>query len=273
MKEKIAAAWDRVREQRPLVHHLTNYVTVNDVANITLAAGASPVMADCAEEVAEITRLSQGLCLNIGTINERVQSSMLLAAQEAATLGHSILLDPVGAGASALRTKAAREIMAMGKVTALRGNVSEIKSLLKEDSHVQGVDAGDCLPESTEEAAHWAMTASRSLQSVIAVTGKVDLVADAEKCFAIYNGRPEMSRITGTGCQCSALAAAALAAGSEPLIAAAAAVMAMGLAGEIAYSRLQAGEGNSTYRNRIIDAIYHLSGQELAEGARYEIYG
>ena len=264
MKEKLAAAWDRVREQRPLVHHLTNYVTVNDVANITLAAGASPVMADCAEEVAEITRLSQGLCLNIGTINERVQSSMLLAAQEATTLGHSILLDPVGAGASALRTRAARGIMATGKVTALRGNVSEIKSLLKEDSHVQGVDAGDCLPESTEEAAHWA---------IAAVTGKVDLVADAEKCFAIYNGRPEMSRITGTGCQCSALAAAALAAGSEPLIAAAAAVMAMGLAGEIAYSRLQAGEGNSTYRNRIIDAIYHLSGQELAEGARYGIYG
>ena len=216
MKEKIAAAWDRVRDSRPLVHHLTNYVTVNDVANITLAAGASPIMADCAEEIAEITRLSQGLCLNIGTINERVLNSMLLAAKEASLLGHAILLDPVGAGASALRTRAAR--------------------------------------------------------AVVAVTGKVDLVANGEKCFAIYNGRPEMSRITGTGCQCSALSAAALAAGGEPLLAAAAAVMAMGLAGERAFERLQPGEGNATYRNRIIDAIYHLQGQELAEGARYEIY-
>ena len=272
MKEKLAAAWDRVREQRPLVHHLTNYVTVNDVANITLAAGASPIMADCAEEIAEITRLSQGLCLNIGTINERVLNSMLLAAKEASLLGHAILLDPVGAGASALRTRAAREIMAAGKVTALRGNVSEIKSLLQEASHVQGVDAGDSLSESTEEAAHWAMAASRRLHAVVAVTGKVDLVANGEKCFAIYNGRPEMSRITGTGCQCSALSAAALAAGGEPLLAAAAAVMAMGLAGERAFERLQPGEGNATYRNRIIDAIYHLQGQELAEGARYEIY-
>ena len=272
MEREIAAAWDRLREAGPLIHHITNYVTVNDVANITLAAGASPIMADCPEEVAEITALSNGLCLNIGTLNERTLGSMKLAAEEAARLKHPLLLDPVGAGASALRSRAAKEILAAGRVTAIRGNVSEIKSLLAETSHVRGVDAGDDLTDNREAAARWAMTAAAKLGAIVAVTGAVDLVADATRCFAISNGRAEMSRITGTGCQCSALAAASLAAGSEPLVATAAALMAMGLAGEIAYKHLQPWEGNATYRNRIIDAIYHLQGQDLARGARYEIY-
>ena len=269
--------WENIRQTAPLIHHITNYVTVNDVANITLACGASPVMADDVEETAEITQLAAGLCLNIGTLNGRTIPAMLSAARKAKELNHSVVLDPVGAGATKLRTQTALDILQTGSVTCVRGNISEIKTLIHGTGNTKGVDAAavdSVTEENLASSCAFAKQAAQQLNTIVAITGAIDLVADTKNCYIIRNGHPEMSRITGTGCQCSALVASCIAANpAKPLEAAAAAVMAMGLAGEIAYSRLQAGEGNSTYRNRIIDAIYHLSGQELAEGARYEIYG
>lgn len=267
--------WDNIRQAAPLIHHITNYVTVNDVANITLACGASPVMADDMEEAAEITTLSAGLCLNIGTLNQRTIPAMLSAARKANELHHPIVLDPVGAGATALRTRTAQEILAAAPITCVRGNISEIKTLVNGTGSTQGVDAA-AVDSVTEEnlaaSCAFAKQAATTLKTIVAITGAIDLVADEKTCYVIRNGRPEMSRITGTGCQCSAITAACIAANPEsPLEAAATAVIAMGLAGEIAWEYLQATEGNATYRNRIIDTICRLTANDLAKGAKYEI--
>jgi len=267
--------WENIHKKTPLIHHITNYVTVNDVANVTLACGASPIMADDLDEAAEITALAQGLCLNIGTLNRRTIPAMLQAAQKANELNHPIVLDPVGAGATVLRTKTAQDILQAVPITCVRGNISEIKALVKGSGNTQGVDAAPADKVSAENlttACTFAKQAAAMLKTTIAITGAIDLVADQNICYAIRNGRPEMSRVTGTGCQCSAITTACIAANpGEPLAAAATSVIAMGLAGEIAYENLRPEEGNAAYRNRIIDALCHLTAADLKKGAKYEI--
>lgn len=267
--------FDNVREKHPLVHNITNYVTVNDVANILLACGGSPIMADDSGEVEDITSICQGLNINIGTLNKNTISSMFLAGKKANVLGHVVLLDPVGAGASGLRTKTANELVRDIKFTVIRGNISEIRTLIEGTGNTKGVDAdlADAVTEDNlDETIKKLKAFSKVTGSVIAVTGAIDLVADAEKCYVIRNGRPEMGAITGTGCQLSGMMTAFLCANIEqPLEAAAAAVCAMGIAGEIGFEHLGEGEGNSTYRNRIIDAIYHMDGNTLEERAKYEL--
>ncbi len=266
---------DRLRERSALVHNITNYVTVNDVANVILAAGGSPIMADDPDDATEITAICGGLNINIGTLNSRTIPAMFSAGSKASELGHPILLDPVGAGASTIRTETALRILKELRPTVVRGNISEIKTLASGSGTTQGVDAdiADAVTEDNlGESIDYVKTFAKSCGSIIAVTGAIDLVTDGEKCYVIRNGRPEMGRITGTGCQLSGMMTAFVAANPEShLEAAAAAVCTMGLAGEIAWSRMQEGDGNSTYRNRIIDAICHLSGSALAEGAKYEI--
>ena len=267
--------FDNVREKHPLVHNITNYVTVNDVANILLTCGGSPIMADDSEEVEDITSICQGLNINIGTLNKNTIPSMFLAGKKANALGHVVLLDPVGAGASGLRTKTANELVRDIKFTVIRGNISEIRTLIEGTGNTKGVDAdlADAVTEDNlDETIKKLKAFSKVTGSVIAVTGAIDLVADAEKCYVIRNGRPEMGAITGTGCQLSGMMTAFLCANIEqPLEAAAAAVCAMGIAGEIGFEHLGEGEGNSTYRNRIIDAIYHMDGNTLEARAKYEL--
>lgn len=266
---------ENVRNKVPLVHNITNYVTVNDVANVLLACGGSPIMSDEPGDVEEITSICGGLNINIGTLNQSSIQGMYLAGRRAHELGHVILLDPVGAGASSLRTNTAIGLMKEIPFTAIRGNMSEIKTLAYGSGSTRGVDAdvADAVTEETlDSAIAFVKDLSGKIGSIIAITGAVDLVADARNCYVIRNGRPEMGRITGTGCQLSGMMTAFLTANPEvPLEAAAAAVCAMGLAGEIGWSRMQEGDGNSTYRNRIIDAICHMDGAALDQGARYEI--
>lgn len=267
--------FDNVREKHPLVHNITNYVTVNDVANILLACGGSPIMADDSGEVEDITSICQGLNINIGTLNKNTIPSMFLAGKKANVLGHVVLLDPVGAGASGLRTKTANELVRDIKFTVIRGNISEIRTLMEGTGNTKGVDAdlADAVTEENLDETIGKLKAfSEATGSVIAVTGAIDLVADSEKCYVIRNGKPEMGAITGTGCQLSGMMTAFLCANAEqPLEAAAAAACAMGIAGEIGFEHLKEGEGNSTYRNRIIDAIYHMDGNTLEERAKYEL--
>ena len=267
--------FDNVREKHPLVHNITNYVTVNDVANILLACGGSPIMADDSGEVEDITSICQGLNINIGTLNKNTIPSMFLAGKKANVLGHVVLLDPVGAGASGLRTKTANVLVRDIKFTVIRGNISEIRTLMEGTGNTKGVDAdlADAVTEENLDETIGKLKAfSEATGSVIAVTGAIDLVADSEKCYVIRNGKPEMGAITGTGCQLSGMMTAFLCANAEqPLEAAAAAVCAMGIAGEIGFEHLKEGEGNSTYRNRIIDAIYHMDGNTLEERAKYEL--
>lgn len=266
---------DAVRKQVPLIHNITNYVTVNDVANVLLACGASPIMSDAPEEAEEITSICNGLNINIGTLHSRSITAMSLAGKKAAELRHPVLLDPVGAGASALRTNTAVSLMRELPFTAIRGNSSEIKTLALGNGTTKGVDAdlADAVTEETlETAVAFVKAFAKKTGAVIAVTGAIDLVADEHVCYVIRNGRPEMGKITGTGCQLSGMMTAFLAANPERKTeAAAAAVCTMGLAGELGWKRMQEGDGNATYRNRIIDAICHMDGNALNAGAKYEI--
>ena len=270
-----AECFENVRSTCPLIHNITNYVTVNDCANMVLACGASPIMADDAAEVEDITTICGGLNINIGTLNSRTITSMLLAGKKANLLGPPVVLDPVGAGASQLRTDTANRLLREVKFTVIRGNISEIKTLASGAGTTKGVDA-DVADKVTEEnldsAVAFAKAFAARTGAVVAITGAIDIVADDHKAYCIRNGHPMMSSITGTGCQLSALTAAFVTANpDQPLEAAAAAVCAMGLAGEIAHSRLSPLDGNSTYRNYIIDAVYNMTPAQLEEGATYEV--
>ena len=270
-----AECFENVRSTCPLIHNITNYVTVNDCANMVLACGASPIMADDSAEVEDITTICGGLNINIGTLNSRTITSMRLAGKKATLLGHPVVLDPVGAGASQLRTDTANRLLREVKFTVIRGNISEIKTLASGAGTTKGVDA-DVADKVTEEnldsAVAFAKAFAARTGAVVAITGAIDIVADAHKAYCIRNGHPMMSSITGTGCQLSALTAAFVTANpGQPLEAAAAAVCAMGLAGEIAHSRLSPLDGNSTYRNYIIDAVYNMTPAQLEEGATYEV--
>lgn len=267
---------ENVRKTCPLIHNITNYVTVNDCANVLLACGGSPIMSDDVDEAEDITSICGGLNINIGTLNQRTIPTMHKAGKKANVLGHPVVLDPVGAGASKLRTQTAKDLIDDVKFTVIRGNISEIKALALGTGGARGVDA-DVADKVTKEnlmqVVSFAKDFAKQTGAVIAITGAIDIVADGEKAYCIYNGHPMMSSITGTGCQLSAITAAYVTANPEtPLEAAAAAVCLMGVCGEKAYARLTAQDGNATYRNYIIDAIYNLTGEELEEMAKYDIF-
>lgn len=260
---------EKVRCAAPLIHCITNYVTVNDVANVLLAIGARPIMADDPDEAEEITALCAGLCLNIGTLNARTVPSMLAAGKRARALGHPVALDPVGAGASRLRTETALRILDEVHPTVVRGNISEIRMLAVGSGTTQGVDAdaADAITEENlAETAELLRSFAARTEAIIAVTGAIDLVTDGVAVYAIRNGRPEMGRVTGTGCQLSALLTAAHASASSDLLAAVAETVAlMGIAGELAWARMHECDGNAAYRTRIIDAIDRMTGDDLKE--------
>lgn len=262
------------RKKHPLIHCITNYVTVNDVANVILACGGSPIMADEADEVEDITAICQGLTLNIGTLNHRTVQSMLIAGKKAKSLGHPVVLDPVGAGASSLRTRAAAMILEEVEPEVIRGNISEIRALANHSGKAKGVDADekDAVDASNlDEVLAFLQAFAQKTGSVVAATGATDLVCDGKNAYIIHNGRAEMSRITGTGCQLSGMTAAfaASAPAAERLDAVAAAVCTMGVAGETAFGYLAPYEGNATYARRIIDAVDHMDEKTLDQEARY----
>ena len=268
-------SFENVRKNCPLIHNITNYVTVNDCANVLIACGASPIMSDDQDEVAEITTICGGLNINIGTLNCRTIGAMLIAGKQANELHHPVVLDPVGAGASRLRTDTAMQLLEEVRFVVIRGNISEIKTLASGSGTTKGVDA-DVADKVTEEnlddVVAFAKAFAKKTGAVIAITGAIDIVADAENAYCIRNGHPMMSSVSGTGCQLSAMTAAFVTANPDhPLEAAAAAVSVMGYAGEVAYSRLGEMDGNSTYRNYIIDAIYHMTPEMLEKGANYEV--
>lgn len=266
---------ENVRNTTPLVHCITNYVTVNDVANVLLACGGSPIMADAAEEVEEITAICTALDINIGTLNDRTIAAMLKAGKKANKLSHPVVLDPVGAGASSLRTKTTFDLLTNVKFSVIRGNISEIKTVDLGSGTTQGVDADvrDTVTEANlEEAVSFAKRLSEKTGAVIAITGAIDIVADSTSAFVIRNGHPSMSKITGTGCMLTAMIAAFVGANQElPLLATAAAVCTMGLCGERAYHRVELeNAGTSSMRTYIIDEISKMNTEILNGGAKIE---
>lgn len=266
---------DQVRERTPLIHNITNYVTVNDCANILLACGSSPIMADDPDDAEEITAICDGLNINIGTLNQQTIPAMLAAGKKSNECGHPVLLDPVGAGASALRTRTAYRLMEEVKLSVIRGNISEIKTLALGAGTTKGVDADvtDTISEETlSQTVDFAKQLAEKNHAIIVITGPIDIVADSRIAFAVRNGHAMMAKITGTGCMLSAMMSAYVAANpQDPLKACLAAVCAMGLCGEKAFERLGNREGNATFRNYLIDEVYCLNGETLERGAKYEL--
>ena len=264
----------QVKKTSPLIHNITNYVTVNDCANVLLACGASPIMADELLEVVEITSICGGLNLNIGTLNERTIASMFEAGKTAKSLAHPIVLDPVGAGASSLRTKTATDLLLNVRPNVVRGNISEIKALLLQTNSTSGVDANvaDVVTDSNlEEAVVFAKSFASSFNCIVAITGAIDIVADSTKAYVVRNGHSKMAKITGTGCMLSAMTCAFMVANpTQMLESVAASVSLMGLAGEKAYA-LSEQSGTSSMRMHLIDTISTMTEEALNEGARYEV--
>ncbi len=250
-----------LRERKPLVHQITNYVVMNETANATLALGALPVMAHAPEEVVEMVGLASALVLNIGTLSERWIDAMLLAGRAAGTHGIPVVLDPVGAGATSYRTETARRILGEVRVTVLRGNAGEVATLVGADAEVRGVEsiASGLEPEAL------AREAARQLGLVASVTGPVDHVSDGERVLAVANGDPLLAAVTGTGCISSALTGCFLAARpQEPLEAAAEALAALGVAAEDA---ADGAGGPGTFHARLYDALAALDPDTLDERA------
>lgn len=274
-RTELASCLGAVRERTPLVQCITNFVTVNDCANILLAAGGSPTMAHDIREVEEAVAGGQALVLNLGAIGD--VEAMLLAGKRANQLGIPVVLDPVAAGVTSLRREACRRLLAELRFTVIRGNASEIRALALGAEGGSGVDvsAGDAVTEENlSRGVELCRRLAESTGAVTALSGQVDILSDGTQTVLIRGGVPTMSRVTGSGCMLTALLGAFCGANPErPLAAAAAAVAAMDLAGERAEARrLQNGTGNATFRTDLIDAVFNLTEDELREGVRYEIY-
>lgn len=272
MFEKIL---ENVASKTPLVHSITNYVTVNDCANIILACGGSPIMADDSNEVEEITSICNSLVINIGTLNERTIASMIKAGKKANELGHPVILDPVGAGASTFRTQTVFELLKEVKFSVIRGNISEIKTVYQGSGTTKGVDADgkDAVNDSnSNEVVNFAKALSVKTNAVIAITGAIDIVAHREKAYLIKNGHPLMSKVTGTGCMLTAVIGSFCGANDEDMLdATAAAVCAMGLCGELAFEKMKAVDGGtSTFKALLIDSMSKLNREILNGGIKIE---
>lgn len=263
--EQVSALISEVRSKVPLVHQITNYVTVNDCANITLAVGASPIMADDISEAADITSISSALVINIGTLNERTVASMLASGKRANELGIPVIFDPVGAGASKLRSDTTKTITNQIKLAVLRGNLSEISFVAGLKATTRGVDASAA--DSGNDAVAVAREAARQLDCVVAVTGAVDVISDGRKTVTIQNGHKMLSRVTGTGCMATALVGAFAGATDDFLSAAAAGIASMGIAGEIAFEKA-GGKGTGSFRSAIIDAVSLIDRELLKARAK-----
>lgn len=264
-----------VRERTPLIQCITNFVTVNDCANILLAAGASPTMAQDIREAEEAVAAANGLVCNLGAID--LVDSMILAGKRANTLGIPVVLDPVAAGGTTLRRQLSAKLLGEVHFSAIRGNASEIRALAGQASLGSGVDVAawdtittENLPQSVELIQNLA----KRTGAVIAVSGAMDVVSDGMQTLLLYNGCSTMARITGSGCMLTTLIGAFCAAvPGLPFEATCAAMAAMGICGEIAEEkRLQSKTGNATFRTDLIDAVFNLTEQELKERVRYEVY-
>lgn len=271
----IEKALKNVRENAPLVQCITNFVTVNDCANIILAAGGSPSMARDIREVEESVAAVQALVENMGAIEDT--DAMILAGKEANRLGIPVALDPVAVGGTKLRRDEANRLLNEVKFSVIRGNASEIRYLAGQQTLGSGVDvsaADEIGDDNLKTALALVKDLAKKTESVIALSGKIDIISDGTKTVVLRNGCAVMSRITGSGCMLTSLIGAFCGAMKDDCFTATVAAMAvMGISGEIAEAqRLKKGTGNATFRTDLIDAVFNITEQQLAEGIKYEIF-
>lgn len=247
-----------LRQQAPIVHCFTNMVTVNQVANALLAIGAKPIMSVDAEEFSHIAQISQVFYLNIGTLKRAEVPTMLRAIEAHQVLGHPIVFDPVGVGASSLRTEVALELLASGGITAIRGNASEIHFLLGHEGVSAGVDVSPEDSSRLESLVALAQEAAEKWQVLVALSGPVDVLHDGHQAYTIANGHEMMKYITGTGCQLTGILGAFLAL-DKTVHSARKAISAYDIAGQIGYEHLTSYEGPASLQVRLLDALYHMT--------------
>ena len=252
-----------IRKQAPVVHNITNYVVMNSTANALLAIGASPVMAHAAEEVEEMVAIAQALVINIGTLSESWVASMFKALRQARKRGIPVIFDPVGAGATAYRTRTARELIEIGHPTIIRGNASEIMALNDGLSKTKGVDS----TAESDAAIATAQKLAQTHQCVVCISGATDYIIDSEKIVKIKNGHPLMAKVTGLGCTASALCGAFAAVEALPFAATAKAMAVMGIAGEMAVEK-SAGPGS--LQVSFLDVLYLLTEDNINKRLKIE---
>ena len=264
MKDTTQAACEviaRVRSQRPLIHHITNFVVMNATANITLCMGALPVMAHAPQEVEEMVDAAGALVLNLGTLWPEQVDAMLLAGRRANQRGIPIVLDPVGAGATRLRTESAHRLLKELSIAIVRGNLAEIATLAGMESKIRGVESVGSAGDAALAASQFAKT----FGCVAAVTGPIDVVTDGVRFLRVANGHPMMAMVTGTGCMATSVVAACAAVENDAVIATAAALAAYGLAGEFAAEKAH---GPGTFQVQLFDAVAGLTEDALRNGMR-----
>jgi hydroxyethylthiazole kinase len=257
---------ENVKDKKPLVHHITNYVTVNDCANMVLALGASPVMADDLAEVEEMVSFASALVINIGTLNERTIQSMLTAGKKANQLGVPVILDPVGVGATTLRTETAAILLKEVRFAVVRGNMSEIKMLAGLNVQIKGVDS----VADQENGVEIAKSLSAKLGTVVAITGAVDIIAEQDRVCTISNGDRLLANVTGTGCMSTSLIGTYAGVTTDYFLSAVAGITTMGLCGELAKERLTDEQGIGTFKVNLFDEVSKISVDTFLNGGKIE---
>ena len=263
LEEQAAHNLAAVRTKKPLIHNITNFVVMNYTANALLACGASPVMAHAAEEVEEMVSFAGALVLNIGTLSKSWVDAMVIAGKKANELKVPVILDPVGSGATRLRTESAKRLIRELSISVIRGNASEILSLDQEGARTKGVDS----IHRVDEAEAAAVALARRLNTTLAITGPVDLVTDGRRVCRIFNGHELMGFVTGTGCTATALIGAFLSVDPEPVSATATALAYFGLSGEKAAA---VSKGPGSFQIALLDALFSMDGDTLRKRARIE---
>lgn len=259
---ELYSSFQEIRKTHPLIHHITNTVTINDCANATLAIGGRPVMADSLEEAAEMTSLAAALVINIGTLNDGTIAAMKEAGKSANRHHVPIIFDPVGAGATGYRRKTAFELLDTFHADIICGNMSEIKVLAGLEASGRGVDSGDSMDTADRLAAELA----GRRHNVIAITGKVDVISDGRETVSLHNGDGRLADVTGTGCMTNSLIASFAGAGETPFNAAVGGIMTMGLSGEKSASLLQRFDGIGSFKVRLFDAFSTLNANDFSKG-------
>jgi hydroxyethylthiazole kinase len=260
----IGPLFELLRQKKPLVHQITNQVTINDCANATLAIGASPVMASGPLEAAGMAQMADALVINIGTLEEDAFEAMILAGKAANTRGIPVIFDPVGAGSTSYRSDRSFEFLRQVNVSVIRGNQSEMNCLAGGSGFTKGVDAG----KADQAPAEIAIKVARRFDCVAAVTGKEDAISDGKRLFFIQNGHPLLSMVSGTGCMATALVGCFAGVAENMLLAACGGVSVMGLAGEEAAALLKDGEGLGTFKVKLFDAISCMNGNSWHKGVK-----
>ncbi|WP_079505590.1 hydroxyethylthiazole kinase [Mesobacillus jeotgali] len=263
-KRDIASLLEKVRRENPIVHNITNVVVTNFTANGLLALGASPVMAYAREEVAEMARMAGSLVLNIGTLRPEVIESMLVAGKAANEQGVPVIMDPVGAGATSYRTETARMLMEELEISIIRGNAAEIANVAGENWNIRGVDAG----EASGDVLELAVSAAEKMGTIVALTGKDDIVTDGQTTFSIHNGHPILTKVTGTGCLLTSVIGAFTAVEKDLLKAATGAIAIYGIAAEVAAEK-SALNGPGSFQVEFLNQLYHLDAEEIYNKGRF----